>query len=156
MSGSFSQPKKTCLALVENKALSYKNSSCSVFMFFSKTKSPKLQGHLEQDKQQLRPSHIISVNYLNLDQAYATLEFQVQSKSLCQNNPIQNSGEFKVENQALERTYNRATIHHVHQKFIEEKVLKSLTYLLSYIYFVLLVLSILKKTFTQYLFYFIT
>ena len=29
---------------------------------------------MEQDKQQLRPSHIISVNYLDLDQAYATHE----------------------------------------------------------------------------------
>jgi hypothetical protein len=36
---------------------------------------------LEQDKQQLRPSHIISVNYLDLDQAYATYEFQVRVNS---------------------------------------------------------------------------
>ena len=126
------------------------------FLCFSKDKSLELQYHQEQDKQQLRPSHIISVNYLDLAQAYATHEFQVQSKFLYQNCRIQNSGEFKAKNQALERNYNRATIHHVHQKFIEEKVLKSLTSLLIYIYFVLLVLSILKKTFTQFLFYFIT
>ena len=31
---------------------------------------------MEQDKHQLRPSHIISVNYLDLDQAYATHEFK--------------------------------------------------------------------------------
>jgi hypothetical protein len=43
-------------------------------------------------------SHIISINYLDLDQAYATHEFQVQRKSLYQNNLIQNLGEFKVEN----------------------------------------------------------
>ena len=53
---------------------------------------------LEQDKQQVRPSHIISINYLDLDQAYATHGFQVQSKSLYQNNLIQNSGEIKAEN----------------------------------------------------------
>ena len=46
---------------------------------------------MEQDKQQVRPSHIISVNYLDLDQAYATHEFQVQSKFLYQNSRIQNS-----------------------------------------------------------------
>ena len=91
------------------------NSSCSTFMFF-KDKSPELQFHLEQNKQQLRPSHIISINYLDLDQAYATHEFQVQSKSLYQNNLIQNSREFKAENQVLERNYNRATIHHFHFK----------------------------------------
>ena len=34
---------------------------------------------MEQDKQQLRPSHIISINYLDLHQAFATHEFQVQS-----------------------------------------------------------------------------
>ena len=82
------------------------------FLCFSKDKSLELQYHLEQDKQQLRPSHIISINYLDLDQAYATHEFQVQSKSLYQNNFIQNSGEFKDENQVLERNYSRATIHH--------------------------------------------
>ena len=41
----------------------------------SKSKSPEFWCHLEQDKQQLKPSHIISVNYLDLDQAYATHEF---------------------------------------------------------------------------------
>ena len=65
---------------------------------FSKDKSPKLSYHLEQDKQQLRPSHIISVNFLDLDQAFATHEFQVQSKSLYQINLIQNLEEFKAEN----------------------------------------------------------
>ena len=85
-----------------------------VFLCFSKDKSPELQCHLEQDKQQVRPFYIISVNYLDLDQAYATHEFQVRSKSLYQNNLIQNSGEFKAENQVLERNYNRATIHHFH------------------------------------------
>jgi hypothetical protein len=48
---------------------------------------------MEQDKQQLKPSHIISVNYRDLDQAYATHEFQVQSKSLYQIKFIQYSGE---------------------------------------------------------------
>ena len=48
---------------------------------------------MEQDKQQPRPSHIISINYLDLDQAYTTHEFQVQSKSLYQIKFIQNSGE---------------------------------------------------------------
>jgi hypothetical protein len=40
----------------------------------------------------------MSVNYLDLDQAYTTHEFQVQNKSLYQNNLIQNSGEFKAKN----------------------------------------------------------
>jgi hypothetical protein len=44
------------------------------FLCFSKDKSLKLY-YLEQDKQQLKSSHIISVNYLDLDQAYATNEF---------------------------------------------------------------------------------
>ena len=85
------------MALVGIQALSYRNSSCSVFVFL-KDKSLELWCHSEQDKQQLRPSHIISINYLDLDQAYATHEFQVQSKPLCQNNLIQNSGEFKAKN----------------------------------------------------------
>ena len=38
------------------------------------------------------------VNYLDLDQAYATHEFQVQSKSLYQISRIQNLGEFEAEN----------------------------------------------------------
>ena len=41
-------------------------------------------------------------------------EFQVQSKSLYQNNHNQILGEFKAENEVLERNYNRATIHHFH------------------------------------------
>ena len=53
---------------------------------------------LEQNKQELRPSQIIYVNYQDLDQAYATHEFQVQSKFLYQNSCIQNLGEFKAEN----------------------------------------------------------
>ena len=53
---------------------------------------------LGQDKQQLRPSHIISINYLDLDQAYATHEYYAQSKSLYQISRIQNSGEFEAEN----------------------------------------------------------
>ena len=92
------------------------------FYVFQK-KSPELQCHLEQDKQQLRPSHIISVNYLDLDQAYATHEFQVQSKSLYQNSLIQNSREFKAKNQVLERNYNRATIHHFHLRDYSESSL---------------------------------
>ena len=65
---------------------------------FLKDKSSELWCLLEQDNQQLRPSHIISINYLDLDQAYATDKFEVQSKSLYQNNFIQNSGDFKAEN----------------------------------------------------------
>ena len=42
------------------------------FLYFSKDKSLE---HLEQDKQQLIPSHIISVNYLDLDQAFAAHKF---------------------------------------------------------------------------------
>ena len=64
----------------------------------SKNKSLEFWCHLEQDKQQLKPSCIISINYLDLDQAYATHEFQVQSKYLYQNSFIQNSEEFKAEN----------------------------------------------------------
>ena len=86
------------------------------FLYFSKDKSLELQYHLDQDKQQLIPSHIISINYLDLDQAYATHEFQAQSKFLYQNSLIQNSREFKAENQVLERNYDRATIHHFHCK----------------------------------------
>ena len=86
------------------------------FLCFSKDKSLELQYHLEQHKQHLRPSHIISVNYLDLDQAFATHEFQVQSKSLYQISCIQNSGEFEAENQVLERNRDRATSHHFHRK----------------------------------------
>ena len=68
---------------MEIQALSYKNSSYSIFVFL-KDKSPELWCHLEQDKQQLRSSHIVSINYLDLDQAYASF--------------IQNSGEFKAKN----------------------------------------------------------
>ena len=71
------------------------------FLCFSKDKSPKFQYHLEQDKQQLRPSHIISINYLDLDQAYATHEFQVQSKFLYQNSRIQNSGNSRLKTRYL-------------------------------------------------------
>ena len=85
------------MALVAIQALSYRAHHVR-FLCFSKDKSPELYCHLEQDKHQFRPSHIISINYLDLDQAYATHKFQVQSKSLCQNNLIQNSGEFKAEN----------------------------------------------------------
>ena len=104
------------MALIGIEALLYRSSSCRIFMFFSKDKSSELQCHLEQDKQQLRSSHITSVNYLDLDQAYATHEFQVQSKFLYQNSRIQNSGEFKAKNQVLERNQNRTTIHHFHSK----------------------------------------
>ena len=90
------------------------------FLCFSKDKSPELQ---EQDKQQLRPSHIISVNYLDLDQAYATHEFPIQSKFLYQNNLIQNSREFKAKSQVLKRNYNRATIHHFHLRDYSESSL---------------------------------
>ena len=81
------------------------------------------QCHQEQHKQQLRPSHIISVNYLGLDQAYATHEFQVQSKPLCQNNLIQNLGEFEAKSQVLERNYNKVTIHHFHSRDYSESSL---------------------------------
>ena len=93
------------------------------FLCFSKDKSLELQYHLEQDKQQLRPSHIISVNYLDLDQAYATHEFQVQSKFLNQINFIQNSREFMAENQILKRNHNRTTIHHFHLRVYSESCL---------------------------------
>ena len=111
------------MALVGIQAVSYRNSSCSIFCIFSKDKSLELQCHLEQDKQQLRCSHIISVNYLDLDQAFATHEFQVQSKSLYQINRIQNLREFEAENQVLERNYNRATIHHFHLRDYSESSL---------------------------------
>ena len=88
------------------------------FYVFQK-KSPEFQYHLEQDKQQLRPSHILSINYLDLDQAFATHEFQVQSKFSYQNSLIQNLKEFKAKNQVLER--NRATIHHFHSKRLSSK-----------------------------------
>ena len=93
------------------------------FLYFSKDKSLELQCHLEQDKQQLRPSHIISVNYIDLDQAYVTHEFQVQSKFLYQNSRIQSSEEFKAENQVLKRNYNRATIHYFHLRDYSESSL---------------------------------
>ena len=85
------------------------------FSCFSKEIS-RILVYLEQDKQQLRPSHIIPVNCLDLDRAYATHEFQVQSKFLYQNSLIQNSGEFKAENQVLEKNYNKATIHHFYSR----------------------------------------
>ena len=93
------------------------------FYVFQKINLQNFQCHLEQDKQQLRPSHIISVNYLDLDQAYATHEFQVQSKFLYQNSLIQNSGEFKAENQVLERNYNEATIHHFYCKRLSSELI---------------------------------
>jgi hypothetical protein len=40
----------------------------------------------------------MSLNYLDLAQAYATHKFQVQSEFLFQNSTIQNSGELKAEN----------------------------------------------------------
>ena len=95
------------------------------FFIFQKINTLKLSFTLELDKQPLRPSHIISVNHLDLDQAFATHEYQVQSKFLYQIKSIQYLGEFWTKNQALKRNYNRATIHHVHQKFIEEEVLYS-------------------------------
>ena len=110
------------MALVGIQALSYRNSSCSI-LCFSKDKSPKLQCYLKQDNQQLRPSHIISINYLDLDQAYATHGFQVQSKSLYQNNRIQNSREFMAKSQVLERNYNRAIIHHFQLRVYSESSL---------------------------------
>ena len=68
------------MALVGIQALSYKEFIMQNFYVFSKDKSLELQYQQEQDKQQLRASHIISINYLDLAQAYATHEFQVQSK----------------------------------------------------------------------------
>ena len=114
ISGSFPSLDKHVWLQQEFK-LCHTGSHHVIFLCFLKEIS-RIQYHLEQDKQQLRPSHIISINYLDLDQAYATHEFQLQSKSLYQNNLIQNSGEFKNENQVLERNYNRATIHHFHCK----------------------------------------
>ena len=81
------------------------------FYVFQK-KSPELQCHLEQDKQQLRPSHIISVNYLDLDQALLPTSLKFRANSHVKSFFIQNQGEFQVENQVHERNYNRATIHH--------------------------------------------
>ena len=115
MSGSFPSLKQH-VWLWQNFKLCHTGTHHVVFLCFSKDKSLELQYHLEQDKQELRPSYIISVNYLDLDQANATHEFQAQSKFLYQNGLIQNLGEFKVENQVLERNYNRATIHHFHCK----------------------------------------
>ena len=113
------------------------------FYVFQK-KSLELQCYLEQDKQQLRPSHIISVNYLDLDQAYATHEFQVQSKFLYQNSLIQNSGEFKAKNQVLEGNYNRATIYHFHFKRLSSE---------SFLFIELLKIK-LKENQTHFLFCF--
>ena len=110
------------MVLLEIQILSYRNSSYSIFMFL-KDKSPELQYHLEQDKQQHRPSHIISISYLDLDQLYATHKFQVQSKFLYQNNSIQNLEEFKAENQVLEKNYNKATIHHFHFRILSSESL---------------------------------
>ena len=112
ISGSFPSLDKHVWLWQEYK-LCHTGSHHVAFLCFSKEIS-RIQYHLEQDKQQLRPFHIISVNYLDLDEAYATHEFQVQIKFSCQINLIQNSGEFKAENQVLERNYNRATIHHFH------------------------------------------
>ena len=115
MSESFSNPS-IIYGSGRNSSFVIQGTHHVEFLCFSKDKSLELQYHQEKDKQQLRPSYIISINYLDLDQAYATHEFQVQSKSLYQNNLIQNSGEFKAENQVLERNYNRATIHHFYCK----------------------------------------
>ena len=128
------------MALVGIQALSYRDSSCSIFMFF-KRNLQNFSVTWNKDRQQLRPSHIISVNYLDLDQACATHEFQVQSKSLYQNNFIQNSGEFKAKSWVLERNYNRATIHHFHSRDYSES---SLFY------------SALKNKLSQTLFYFVS
>ena len=114
MSGSF--PSLNMYSSDRNSSFVIQGTHHVEFLCFSKDKSLELQCHQEQDKQQLRPSHIIFVNYLNLDRAYVSHEFQVQSKSLYQNNFIQNLGEFKAENQILERICNRATIHHFHFK----------------------------------------
>ena len=95
------------------------------FLCFLKDKSPELQYHLEQDKYQLKYSHIISINYLDLDQANATHELQVQSKFLYQDSRTQNSGEFKAENQVLERNYDKATIYHFHCKRLSSKSIYS-------------------------------
>ena len=91
--------------------------------YVSQKKSTEFQHHLEQDKQQPRPSHIISINYLDLDQAYATHELQVQSKFSYQNSHIQNSRDFKAKNQVLERNYNRATIHHFYCERLSQSLL---------------------------------
>jgi hypothetical protein len=85
------------IALEGIEILAYRNSSCSIFVFL-KDKFLEFQCHFKQDKLQLRPPHIIYVNYLDLDQTYATHEFQVYSKSLRQNNFIRNSVEFKAKN----------------------------------------------------------
>ena len=46
------------------------------FLCFSKDKSLEFSVTWNKINKQLRPSHIISVNYLDLDQAYATHESQ--------------------------------------------------------------------------------
>ena len=131
------------------------------FSYFSKDKSLELQYHQEQDKQQLRPSHIISVNYLDLAQAYATHEFQIHSKFLYQNSRIQNSGEFKAENQVLERNHDRATSHHFHCKrlslesfYLTPKNRKLDTHFLFCFLFLRSHLTIIYKTNTNTFFYF--
>ena len=58
-----------------------------------------------------KSSHIIFINYLDLDQAFTTHKIRFR---INQNHCIQNSGEFKVENKVLERNYGRATFHHFH------------------------------------------
>ena len=68
------------MASVGIQALSYRSSSYNIFMFL-KDKSPELQYHLEQDKQQLKPSHIISINYLYLDQALLPTSFMFRVNS---------------------------------------------------------------------------
>ena len=113
---------------------------------FSKDKSLELQYHLEQDKQQLIPSYIISINYLDLNQAYATHENQVQSKFLYQIKSIQYSEEFRTENQALERNYNRATIHHFDYKRLSSE---------SPFYFIQLLKIKLKANFSTHSFCFV-
>ena len=122
MSGSFPSLNIIC-GSGRNSSFAIQGTHHEAFLYFSKDKSPGLQYQLEKDKQQLRPSHIRSINYLDLDQAYATHEFQVQSKFLYQNSLIQNSKEFKAENQVLERNYNRVTIHHFHCKRLSQSLL---------------------------------
>ena len=99
----FFQPKYKHVWLWQEFKLCHTGTHHVAFLCFSKDKSPELQYHQEQDKQQLRPSHIRQLPRLR--SSIATHEFQVQSKFSCQNSHIQNSREFKAANQVLERNY---------------------------------------------------
>ena len=78
------------MALVGIQTLSYKELIMQDFHIFQKINLQNFSITWNKITQQLRPSHITSVNYLDLDQAYATHEFQVHSKFLYQNTVSKN------------------------------------------------------------------